>query len=306
MIVGGVVSATVRVAVQVAWLPAASVTVMVMRVLPNAAGEPARGDCDFTRAAAGVQLSDATNCASRSGTSAWHWSLADTVKLAGQTTVGGVVSTTVKVVVQVAGLPAASVTVMVIGIVPQVTNVPATGTCAFSKEAAGVQLSAALSVARKSGTSAWPLLSAETVNPAGQTMVGGVVSATVRVVVQVARLPELSVTVMVMGLFPSAAREPAGGDWDFTKDAAAVQMSDAANCASKSGTTAWHWSLAASVKFAGQTMVGGVVSTTLTLTVAWAETPYGSVTRRVILCAPKARPTLMMAVVPSRTLPSLH
>src|SRR5260370_1123856 len=139
MIVGGVVSATVSVAVQVVWLPEASVTVMVMTVLPNAAAEPARGDCDFTKAAAGVQLSDATNCASKSGTSAWHWSLADIVKFPGQTTVGGVVSTTVRVVVQVAWLPAPSVTVMVTGVTPQVTNVPAAGTCASSSEAAGVQ-----------------------------------------------------------------------------------------------------------------------------------------------------------------------
>src|SRR5258708_809113 len=104
---------------------------MVIRVLPNPAGEPAGGDCDFTRAAAGVQLSDTTNCPSKSGTSAWHWSFADAVKFPGQTTVGGVVSTTVKVVVQVAWLPAPSVTVMVTRVAPQVTNVPAAGICAF-------------------------------------------------------------------------------------------------------------------------------------------------------------------------------
>src|SRR6266849_7474828 len=102
MIVGGVVSTTANTDVQVARLPAASVTVMVMRLLPKPAGEPAGGDCDFTRAAAGVQLSDATNRDSKSGTSAWHWSFADIVKFPGQTTIGGVVSTTVSVLVQVA------------------------------------------------------------------------------------------------------------------------------------------------------------------------------------------------------------
>src|SRR5437899_160888 len=125
MMIGGVVSTTVRTDAQVARLPEASVTVMVMRLLPNPAGEPAGGDCDFTKAAAGVQLSDATNCASKSGTSAWHWSLAEIVKFPGQTTVGGVVSTTVKVVVQVAGLPAPSVTVMEMRLAPQLTKVPA-------------------------------------------------------------------------------------------------------------------------------------------------------------------------------------
>src|SRR5260370_31154085 len=94
MIVGGVVSTTVRTDAQVARLPEASVTVMVMRLLPKPAGEPAGGDCDFARAAAGVQLSDATNCASKSGTSAWHWSLADIVKFPGQATFGGGVATT--------------------------------------------------------------------------------------------------------------------------------------------------------------------------------------------------------------------
>src|SRR5207245_8521919 len=106
---------------------------------------PAAGTCDFTSASAGVQLSEVCNWASRSGTSAWHWSLPNIVRLAGQTTIGGVVSTTVNVVAHEAGLPAASVTVTAIVVVPQVTNVPAVGTCAFCSEAAGVQVSAALS-----------------------------------------------------------------------------------------------------------------------------------------------------------------
>src|SRR6266581_806062 len=141
MIVGGVVSATVRVVVQVVWLPAASVTVMVMRLLPNAAAEPVGGACDFTKAAAGVQLSDATNCASNSGIGAWHWSFADNVKFPGQTTVGGVVSATVRVVVQVAWLPEASVTVMVIRLSPNAAKEPAGGDWDFTNAAAGVHMS---------------------------------------------------------------------------------------------------------------------------------------------------------------------
>src|SRR5260370_10792857 len=100
---------------------------------------------------------------------------------------------------------------MVIRGVTQVTNVPAVGSCAFSRAAAGVQVSAALSVARKSGTAAWPCSSADSVTFAGQMIVGGVVSATVRVVVQVARVPAASVTVMVMRGLPNTAEEPAGG-----------------------------------------------------------------------------------------------
>src|SRR6266436_3028480 len=127
MIVGGVVSTTVRTDAQVARLPEASVTVMVMRLLPKPAGEPAGGDCDFTKAAAGVQLSDATNCASKSGTSAWHWSFADSVRFVGQTTTGGVVSATVSVVAHVAWLPELSVTVIVMRLSPSAARAPAGG-----------------------------------------------------------------------------------------------------------------------------------------------------------------------------------
>src|SRR5713101_8446259 len=145
---GGVASDTVRTTAQVVALPAASDTVSVIKLVPKPTTVPAAGTCDFTNCPAVVQLSEACNWANRSGTSAWHWSFPNTVRLAGQTTVGGVVSTTVSVVVQVAGLPAPSVTVMVMRLAPTLTNVPAAGACALSREAAGVQASAALKVAR--------------------------------------------------------------------------------------------------------------------------------------------------------------
>jgi len=61
------------------------------------------------------------------GTGAWQLAAALALVAAGQDTVGGVLSVTVKVVVQEALLPAASVAVTVIVCVPRPTSVPAVG-----------------------------------------------------------------------------------------------------------------------------------------------------------------------------------
>ena len=61
------------------------------------------------------------------GTAAWQLPSALALGTAGQTTVGAVVSVTVKLVVQLALLPAASVAVTVIVCVPRPTRVPAAG-----------------------------------------------------------------------------------------------------------------------------------------------------------------------------------
>jgi hypothetical protein len=55
------------------------------------------------------------------------------------------------------------------------------------------------------------LASAETLIPAGQLETGGVVSATVNVVVQVLALPAASVTVTVMLCDPTPISVPAAG-----------------------------------------------------------------------------------------------
>ncbi len=61
------------------------------------------------------------------GTAAWQLPSALALGIAEQFTAGAVVSVTVKTVVQVALLPAASVAVTVIVCVPNPTNDPATG-----------------------------------------------------------------------------------------------------------------------------------------------------------------------------------
>jgi len=74
-----------------------------------------------------LQLSFTRTSANTFGTAAWQAPSALAAGMAEQLTLGAVVSVTVKIVVQVALLPAPSVAVTVIVFVPNPTNVPATG-----------------------------------------------------------------------------------------------------------------------------------------------------------------------------------
>ena len=205
---GAVVSFTVRVAVHVAVLPAASATVRVIVVLPRTAVAPTAGDC-VTKVTA--QLSADTTLLVKSGTSAVQFAPAETVWSAAQVvTVGFVVSRTVKVVVQVVMLPAASVTVSVIVLAPRTPAEPAAGDCVTE---AMPQLSLATTPAVKFGTAAEQLLSALALWAAGhEVMTGAVVSWTVIVTVQVEELPAASVAVRVTGKLPTVTGVPAGND----------------------------------------------------------------------------------------------
>jgi hypothetical protein len=74
-----------------------------------------------------LQLSLAVTPLRTLGTADWQFAPALVLVAAGQETVGGVLSVTVKVVVQEALLPAASVAVTVIVCTPRPTSVPAVG-----------------------------------------------------------------------------------------------------------------------------------------------------------------------------------
>ena len=74
-----------------------------------------------------LQLSLAVTPPNTLGTVAWQVPSALALVGAGQLTLGTVVSVTVKVVVQVALLPASSVAVTVIMVVPRLSRVPAAG-----------------------------------------------------------------------------------------------------------------------------------------------------------------------------------
>src|SRR6266446_725131 len=123
--VGAVSSVTVKVVVQVALLVAASVAVTVITCTPNPTSVPAAGSWLNVIPLVPLQLSLALTPPNTSGTAARQLVPALALLGAGQLTVGAVSSVTVKVVVQVALLVAASVAVTVMMCTPNPTMVPA-------------------------------------------------------------------------------------------------------------------------------------------------------------------------------------
>src|SRR5947208_15203757 len=85
-----------------------------------------------------------------------------------QSTLGTVVSLTVKVVVQVALLPASSVAVTVMVFVPNPTSVPAADVGSASSRVVALQLSLAVTPPNTFGTAAWQVPSALAPVGAGQ------------------------------------------------------------------------------------------------------------------------------------------
>src|SRR5437016_4078129 len=117
--VGGVLSKTVKPVEQVLVFPAASQTLTVIVWVPRPTVVAAVGFCDLPSEPVAVQLSDATTPLSTFGIVASQLASAELAVAAGQLTVGAVVSTTVKLVVQVLVFPAASHTLTVIVCVPR-------------------------------------------------------------------------------------------------------------------------------------------------------------------------------------------
>ena len=146
------------------------------------------------------------------GTAAWQLASALAPGTGEQTTVGAVLSPTVKVVVQVALLPAASVAVTVIVCVPTPTTVPAAGDWLSVIEFVPLQFPVAVTPLNTLGTVAWQFASALAPGTAGQITVGTVLLVTVKVVVQLALLPAASVAVTVIVCVPRPTIVPAVGD----------------------------------------------------------------------------------------------
>jgi len=234
VMLGTVVSLTVKVAVQVTVLLASSVAVSVTVVTPVVTAVPAAGDCVITIDES--QLSAATAFAVKSGTDALQLESAEADWFGAQVVkVGAVTSFTVKLTGQVMLLPASSATVMVIVEAPRAAIEPAAGDCVTVKLLS--QLSAATTKVVTSGTKPWQLASAFTVCAGAQVvMLGAVVSATVKVVVQVVVLPAASATVIVTVVAPRAATSFAAGDCVIVRDE--LQLSLAMTPAVKSGTKA--------------------------------------------------------------------
>src|SRR5438874_1041925 len=120
-------SATAKVVVQFVLFPAASMAVTVMVWVPNPTSVPAAGDWLKVIALGALQASLTLTPLITLGTAAWQLPSALAPATAEQITVGAVLSVTVKVVVQLALFPAASVAVTVIVWLPRPARVPGAG-----------------------------------------------------------------------------------------------------------------------------------------------------------------------------------
>src|SRR5204863_9234503 len=163
---------SVNVVVQVALLVAASVAVTVITCVPNPTRVPAAGDWLKVIPLVPLQLSLALTPPNTSGTAARQFVSALTLVGVGQVTVGAFSSVTVKVVVQVALLVAASVAVTVITCTPNPTSVPAAGDCLKVIPLVPLQLSLVLTPPNTSGTTPKQFVPALTLVGAGQVTVG--------------------------------------------------------------------------------------------------------------------------------------
>src|SRR5919197_113197 len=146
------------------------------------------------------------------GTAAWQVPSTLALGMAEQLTTGGVVSLTVKVLKQVALLPAASVAVTVMVCAPRPTKVPAAGDWLSVMAPAGVHPSLTVTPLRTLGTAAWQLPSTLASGIAEHVTTGAVLSVTVNTVVQVPLLPAASVAVTVIVCAPKPTSVPAAGD----------------------------------------------------------------------------------------------
>jgi hypothetical protein len=256
-IVGGVLSTTVTVAWQVDVLFAASFTVSVTVFGPLLAQVNALG---LTVRDVIPQLSLLPLSTSAAVIEALPLASNTTVTFL-QIAVGGVVSLTVKLVVQVALLFAASFTVIVIVVTPVVTSVPAAGLWVTVNEPDGVQLSLAATPAVTSGTGAWQAEFADAPVGAGQVEItGGVVSATVTVAVHVADPAEFS-AVKVTVTLPGPTIVPAAGDWVTVTEQPVVVTSPTIF-----GMVPSQFAFTETVLFAAQAViVGGAGATTVTV-----------------------------------------
>ena len=207
VIAGVVVSTTVNVAVQLVELPELSATVSVTVCGPTPTRVPADGNCVMVGA---PLLSDAVTPAVKSGTGAWPLETASVCWLPAQLLiVGGVVSLTTNDTVQFVEFPALSLTVTITLLVPRPTCVPAVGDWVRLMLE---QLSEPTTPPVKSGTGAWPPLTASPDWSDGQVVTtGAVLSWTMNDAVALLVLPALSTTKTVTVLVPRVAFEPSGG-----------------------------------------------------------------------------------------------
>src|SRR2546425_12091515 len=277
---------TVKVVVQVALLVAASVAVTVITCTPNPTSVPAAGDWLKVIPLVPLQLSLALTPPNTSGTAARQFVPALALGVAEQITVGAVSSVTVKVVVQMALLVAASGAVTVITCVPNPTSVPSAGDWLKVIPLVPLQLSLALTPPNTSGTAARQLVPALALGAAEQITAGAVSSVTVKAAVQVSLLVAASVAVTVITCVPKPTSAPAAGDWLKVIPLVPLQLSLALTPPNTSGTAARQFVPALVLGVAEQITVGAVSSVTVKVVVQVALLVAASVAVTVITCVP--------------------
>jgi hypothetical protein len=205
-ITGSVSSVTVTWKLQLAVLPAASLTVQLTvdvptgKVEPEAGvqtGEPTPGQLSLT--VGGGYVTTPVHIGPPPGTGSGF---------GGQVMVGAVLSTTVTVNEQVASLPAASRTVQVTVVIPSENEEPEGGT-QLGAPTPG-QLSLTVGSAQVTVAEHIPLAEAGA-GAGGQVIVGSCASFTVTSKQQVAWLPDESVAVQQTSVVPTGKNDPEAG-----------------------------------------------------------------------------------------------
>jgi hypothetical protein len=167
---------------------------------------------------------------------------------------------TVKLVPQLTEFPEGSATVMMTGVVPRPTSVPAAGLCVMKRDVPE-QRSEATTEPVKLGTGATQFVPASAVTGGAQeAMTGGVVSTTLTIRVAVCVFPEGSVAVYVIVYAP--------GTFTFTLPdgvTATVPAQESFAVAPASEYDVWHSTVAGFGPLI--VMTGFVVSTTFTVRV---------------------------------------
>src|SRR2546425_2673291 len=272
--VGGCVSLTMTVCGQVTLLPWLSVTVQITVLVPTGKSEGA-----LLVTVTGPQLSATVGVPRVTLVAPHRPAEALTVTRAGQEMVGSCVSLTITVCGQVALLPWLSVTVQITVLVP-------TGKSegALLVTVTGPQLSATVGVPRVTLVAPHRPAEALTVTSAGQEMVGGCVSLTMTVCGQVTLLPWLSVTVQITVLVPTGKSEGA-----LLVTVTGPQLSATVGVPRVTLVAPHRPAEALTVTSAGQEMVGGCVSLTMTVCGQVTLLPWLSVTVQITVLVPTGK-----------------
>ena len=290
VITGDWVSFTLTVKLQVLLLPCVSVAVLVTVVVPTRKLLPLAGE--LTTLTPG-QLSAAVTT---KVTLLEHVpENALTTRLVEQVIVGNSVSLTVTVKLQLLVLPCASVAVLVTVVVPAGKLLPLAGTLTTLTPG---QLSAA--VTTKVTLLAHVPVAAFTTRLVEQVITGSSRSLTVTVNVHCAVFPPMSTAVLVTVVIPTGKADPLGGTLS-TPGAPQLSLAVTVNVT----LLAQAPDGAVTVRFAGQVIVGGWVSMTVTVKRHWLTLPLLSRAVLITVVVPTGKEAPLGGVLEMLATPQL-